>query len=203
VFASLFLAFYTDERSLVGSGFVMLYHVLKNNEGEQSKPAIISIILAIAAYLGTRFFMQSQLDMITPGDGLNIARIARDTRFGYFMLGLFTAYKGFWLFLIAGLFYIKGFWPRTIYIVTLFTLVVGGMCVFDFSRTYSYGFVGLLAVLYYLYKQGNQQDLNKLVVVLLITCLLYPIYDVHGEELFMTRSVIARYFEAHFLQLPQ
>jgi hypothetical protein len=93
VFISLFLAFYTDERSLIGSGFVMLYHVLQNQEGETNKPVIVSIILAIVAYLGTRFFMQSQLGMITPGDGINIANIAKSVRFSYFMLGIFTAFK--------------------------------------------------------------------------------------------------------------
>jgi hypothetical protein len=203
VFISLFLAFYTDERSLIGSGFVMLYHVLQNKEGEMNKPVIVSIILAIVAYLGTRFFMQSQLGMITPGDGINIANIAKSVRFSYFMLGIFTAFKSFWLILIAGLFYLKGFWPRAIYTITLLTIVAGGICVFDFSRSISYGFVGLLAVLFYLYKQGKPEDLNKLMVVLLITCLLNPIYDVHEAELFMTRSVIGRYFEAHFLQMPR
>lgn len=203
IFTSLFLAFYTDERTLVGSGFVMLYHVLQRRDGANNAPAILSIIAAIATYIGTRLYLQTQLGLVSPGDGINIANIAKETRFSYFMMGLFTAFKSFWLILIAGVFYLKGFWPRAIYTITLLTLVIGGMCVFDFSRSYSYGFVGLLAVLYYLYKQPEQQEnMNKLVLVLLITCLLNPVYDVHGEELFMTRSVIGRYFEAHFLQLP-
>jgi hypothetical protein len=204
VFASLFLAFYTDERTLVGSGFVMLYHVIRNQRGWVNKPVIISIILAIVAYGGTRFYMQTQLGMISPSDGINIGNIAKTVRFSYFMLGIFTAFKSFWIILVAGVFLLKGFWPKAIYIITLFTLLAGSVCVFDFSRSVSYGFIALIAVLYYLYKtQADTKELNKLVLILFITCLLNPIYDVHEEELFMTRSVIGRYFEAHYLQLPQ
>jgi hypothetical protein len=203
VFGSLFLAFYTDERALIGSGFVMLYHVLQVREGKRHRPAIISIVAAIVAYMATRFYMQAQWGMTTPSSDVTLATTTAHTYFSFIMLGIFTAFKSFWLIFILGLFYIKGFWPRTIYSITLLTVILGGISVFDFSRSISYGFVGLLAVLVYLYKeQSRTVVLNKLMLVLFITSFLNPAYDVHRHAVFLTRSVLSKYFDAKYTPMP-
>lgn len=203
IFASLFLAFYTDERALIGSGFVMLYHVMQSGPGRPNRPSIISVVAAIAIYLVTRLFMQTQMGMVTPSSDIRILNIATHTYFGFIMLGVFTAFKSFWLLFVLGLFYIKGFWPKTIYSITLLAIVVGGISVFDFSRSISYGFVGLLAVLFCLYKQqGQPTKLNKLLLVLFITSFLNPAYDVHRHEIFLSRSILGKYFETRYTEMP-
>lgn len=203
VFAGLFLAFYTDERALIGSGFVMLYHVLKNRESKQSTPAVYSVVAAILVYAASRFLLQHHFGMTTPSGDIRFLNIATHTYFGFILLGIFTAFKGFWVLLILGLFAFKGFWPRTIYWGTLLAVVLGGISVFDFSRSISYGFVGLLAVLYCLYKQPAQAGMmNKILVLLLAIGFLYPVYDVHRHEVFLTRSVFSKYFDARYRPMP-
>ncbi len=203
VFGSLFLAFYTDERAMIGSGFVMLYHVLQVQQGRQHKAAIISIVAAIFTYVATRLFMQFQLGMTTPSSDVHLLNTTAHTYFGFIVLGIYVTFKSFWLILVLGLFYIKGFWPKTIYIGTLFTIVLGGISVFDFSRSISYGFVGLLAVLFCLYKeQERARSLNKILLLLFMTSFLVPIYDVHRHDVYVNRSLLSKYFERMYSPLP-
>jgi hypothetical protein len=203
VFGSLFLAFYTDERALIGSGFVMLFHVLQTQRGKPGKPAIISIVAAIFIYFATRLFMQTQLGMMTPSGDINLTNTTTHTYFGFVILGVFTTFKSFWLIFILGLFYIKGFWPRSIYTITLLTVIVGGISVMDFSRSIAYGFVGLLAVLFCLYKeQVRAKNLNILMLILFFTSFINPAYDVHRHEVFLNRSILGKYLEPMYRKMP-
>jgi hypothetical protein len=203
VLASLFLAFYTDERALIGSGFVMLYHVLQNQQGNRQKPAIIAIVSAIALYIATRAFLQIHFGLAMPPGAVHTLTTPLHTYFGFILLGIFTAFKSFWLVFILGLFFIKGFWAKSIYCVTLLSIIIGGISVFDFSRSISYGFVGLLAVLFCLYSVKERVAvLNKFVLLLLATSFLYPAYDVHRHEVFFTRSVFSKYLETKYTPLP-
>jgi hypothetical protein len=202
VFAAVLLSFFTDERALIGSGFVLLYHVLQNRE-QQNRPSVIAVIAAVVAYAGLRVFLQWRFNMFTPSSDVHILTTAYHAYFGYLLLGIFTAFKAFWLVLILGLFLLRGFWPRAIYAGTLVLIVLGGISVFDFSRSISYGFVGLLAALMYLYRQKTQAMLlNKLLLVLLAVSFLYPVYDVHRHELFMTRSALSKYLETKYAPMP-
>ncbi|GAA4741649.1 hypothetical protein [Flavisolibacter ginsenosidimutans] len=202
VFAAVLLAFFTDERALIGSGFVLLCHVLQNR-GQKNRMAVVAVISAVVAYAALRFFLQWRFGLYTPSSDVHILNTAYHTYFGYLLLGAFTAFKAFWLVLILGLFLIRGFWPRTIYAGTLALVTLGGISVFDFSRSISYGFVGLLAVLLYLYRQRAQATaLNKLLLVLFAVSFLYPVYDVHRHELFITRSPLSKYLETKYTPMP-
>lgn len=203
VLLTLLLAFFTDERALIGSGFVMLYHVLQQQQTKRHRAAIISVLSAVVLYVAMRLFLHLHFGLFTPRGDVHLLTTPVHTYFGFILLGIFTAFKGFWVVLLLGLFVLKGFWPRVIYSGTLLAIVLGGVSVFDFSRSISYGFIGLLAVLFYLYKKEAQAvAMNKVLVLLLAVSFLYPVYDVHRHEVFITRTPFAKYFEARYQPMP-
>lgn len=204
VFAGLFLAFYTDERAIIGSGFVLLYYVLQQRLGKDHRAAIYAVFAAGVSYVISRLWLQHSTGMSTPVSDLRFAHVAQYTYFSFILLGVFVAFKSYWLLFGAGLFLFKGFWPRAIFIGTLLAVIVAGVSVLDFSRSISYGCMGLLAVLSFLYQtQKNTATLNKLLAVLFLTSFINPIYDVHRHDLNMTRSVIGRYLEMKFTKSPE
>ncbi len=203
IFGSLFLAYYTDERCIIGSGFVFLYHFVANKDLRPNYRAIVGIIIAVLAYGVTRYYLQSVLGMSTPKEGTGILTVFSNMKVSNILLGQFTAFKGCWLFLIIGMFYFKNKLHKLLYISVLIVIITGGMYVFDFSRTVAYGFVGLLLSLHQIYKNENATSaVNKLLLIVLFFNFINPLYDVHGEELFLSRSVIARFIEASVLKLP-
>lgn len=204
VFAGLLLAFFTDERAIIGSGFVLLYHVLQARREKAYKRNVITVVLTVGVYFGLRFLLQSQFEMTTPAGDIRFANIARHTYFPFIVLGVFTAFKSFWLLFLIGAFCIKGFWPRSIYLGTLLAVIAGGVSVFDFSRSVCYGFVGLLAVFHYLRHDTriSMASLNALLCVLIFTSMLNPLHDVHRNSVMLNRSFIGRYLEAKFTRSP-
>lgn len=198
VFAGLLLAFFTDERSVIGSGFVLLYHMVKDNGKKPDKLIIGTIISAVGIYVALRvLLLQSYFGLTIPHGDIAFSHIVQHTRFRFIVLGIFTAFKSFWLVLAIGIFYLKGFWSKAIFAGTLLAIVLAGISVFDFSRSISYGFVGLLVVLACLYQQHTKPFfLNATLFLLFATSIINPLYDVHGKVLLINRSLLEQYFDA-------
>lgn len=187
VFIAHMLGCFTDERTVLAGGFVMLFHLLQTPGQKKVTNAAIAPLAVILAYIPIRLFLQAHFGIKTAsgkGAGMSIIEIFAHSQFQYIVLGIFAAFKSFWLLLLLGLLVMKRMVHRFIYAGTLFFIVFIGVSVYDFSRSISYAFIGVLIVLFELRKQGEDLErLRKLMLVLLFTSWIIPFFSVRGQTI--------------------
>ncbi len=194
---SLFLACFTDERALIACGFVLLYHLLRSPKESKITGSVIAPFVVIPVYLGARFYLQYHFGLHTPhgpGTGVGIREVLSKNSWDTISLGIFSAFKSFWLILLLGVFYLKGRIARIIYAGTLLCIVGVGISVYDFSRSISYGFIGILIILFEMHKKEVEPaGFNKFVFLLFITSMLNPILSVRGYNVDISNPVFVKY----------
>lgn len=197
VMLSLILAFFTDERALVGSGFVFLIYVIMADDFDKKLgwKLMVSVLAAIPVYGIIRLLLGKFTGIYTVTTDIGFTATASVTPFGYFTLATFTAFKGYWLLFIMALFYLKGYKQYGVFIITTLTVILGGLTIFDFTRSISYGFIGILAILYrFTTAYENKQEMQKLLLVLFAVSALDPLYNIHWQELFISNPIMTKFY---------
>lgn len=194
VFFSLFLAFYTDERALVGSGFTFLFFLMVSEDDKRGQKPMIAVVTAILVYGLTRYMLMKFTGIHTVTSDISLKTTVTKTPFGYLTLATFTAFKAYWLLFIIVLFYLKGYKQYVVFIVCTLATIFGGLTIFDFARSISYGFIGMLAILYHLHRvYPDKRELNMLVLVLFFASMINPLFNVHWTELFISNPAISKF----------
>lgn len=188
VSAAVLLASFTDERALIASGVVLLYHWHEQGRMGMRHRLPATVLACAAAWvvyfvirwvLARYFGFQTHTDLV----GFSVLR-ANET---ILMWSLWMMFEGGWLlvlpFLVAP-FYQKKDPTQFFYLAGLLVIVTVGFCVFDVTRSLAYGFVLMFPALRYLAASIRPEQLGRILFVAATITLLQPMnFIMGGREL--------------------
>jgi hypothetical protein len=184
-----FAGAWTDERALVASSLVMLYHLqsapLHLNTAVRrffSGPCVATF-LAWLAYFAGRYYLVERLGLNADSGGVGFSVLAN--QLNNLPMGIWTGLEGAWILVVLGMI---GLWLRKDYLVlglqglAVTAVIVVAMSVMDITRSMAY----ILPVLFLSVKQLNETETKQTVRSLLFTAFLvsflWPSYYAGGKE---------------------
>lgn len=200
LFLPLTLAFWTDERALSASLILIIWDplLLKTNNKKQTIKSLISsvstltYVISIIGYIAVRLYLTHVYGLATPVGNENLVGPAvileNLKRFPFNILNL---YKAFWaLAFIGGIWSFKGKNPTIYYLFILqfLIVIVGGMCVTDFTRSLTYSFPSLLALILLLAKEYRTDQARATLLVLVLFSAFYPTLFYIGNDFFLVSN---------------
>ncbi|GHB51718.1 hypothetical protein GCM10007390_00340 [Persicitalea jodogahamensis] len=190
IFIFLQIAFFTDERALIGAGCVILWWTTKEALPNQHKdhtfgnflkkaftPRTWVVIAGVGVYFAFRSYIMDTYfphhTYSTVGEPVMFADAHRQGLGG----SLWFAFEGMWLILgIAGfvLYRTGRFWLLAALTVAFVMLLITGIFVHDINRDYGYGFPLLLIANLILARCIPPAEYRKLVFVSAFFCIVSP-----------------------------
>jgi hypothetical protein len=183
-----FLASWTDERALVASSLVLLFHILKDMDkgldlkiSSFLKPRPIALYLSWIAYFAIRIYLQKELHMYTPREGLGFDLFMK--RNHLMCVGIWTALEGGWLIMIfsfIALLKCKRNFFMLLFLLSIALIMSISFSVADITRSISYILPCLFIAIQVLARVDNHRDLRVYYMIAFITSLLWQNYYVNG-----------------------
>jgi hypothetical protein len=180
---AVFLAAWTDERGLIASSLVYLYHVHRRYDtgGDRISAffgaAPLGVVVSWLAYFATRFAVAQAYHIRTTADGANV-KVFID-QLNNLPIGCWTALEGGWLLVLAatiGLVKMRQFVFLAAYALALAIILAVSMSVFDVTRSMAYAFPAPFVALEVLRKTEDEDGLRILCVAASVLSLLWPSY---------------------------
>jgi len=203
---SIFLAGWNDERGLIGSSLVFVFHYvvfwLNNKQNNHARFTIYNFVLysmlAVIAgwviYLVSRFtyaqvFQVSALSV----DILHYLR----SNINWFPFGLWTAFEGGWFMVILAFAILMGqklYVPMLLSAGALIVVLVTALAVVDISRSMAYALPMIFVAIYILNRYIEQGVLRKVVCVSAVVAALWPMYYLEHSLLWITPLPLQPFF---------
>jgi hypothetical protein len=188
VFLMVLFACFTDERALVGSGFVMLWNLTRSaydtgNFGLRSlfltvfQNRNLAITAAWLTYLVVRVTASSLYFPDHHYSTIGTPVLFEQAHRNGLGSSLWGVFEGFWLLLLAAgaiLWTTKKNYLFTILTLSFLTLLTTGLFVHDIDRSLSYGFPILLTSFYILHKTATERSIHLVLFFCAIVCVLHP-----------------------------
>ncbi|TDB60875.1 hypothetical protein [Arundinibacter roseus] len=191
IFISMQGAFFTDERGVIASAYVVLWWVVqylfKKTASERSSlvtifqsaftPQVLAILAAMAAYVPFRSFIMNNYfpdhAYTTIGTPVLFADLHR------WGLGnsLWTSFEGMWLLMGAAvlvLYKTRNYWYAAACAFGFLILLVTGLLVHDVDRAFGYGFPFILIANRVLSYYVPRHEHRKLMFIIALICLISP-----------------------------
>jgi len=187
VFLAVFLAALTDERGLVASAFVLLYHLLEGpGVGHKRRwtmgTAVLAVVGAWAAYFACRAALAQSCGFRTSTAGIGPGTLLE--QIDALAWGLWSGLEGGWLvvaaFLVA-LLMARDVWRTVLYGGALLVLLLVAIMVTDITRSMAYGFVLLFPAMAWLACALPPERLRALLFFAALVSVLHPMYYTFGD----------------------
>jgi hypothetical protein len=165
----LFLAAWTDERALIASSFVLLFHARRGKTA--------ALIVAAAAYLGTRAYLtatHSDVDVSGIGFAIFLQQL------NVIPLAIWSGLGGAWILVAVGLialFREERYLAAAGFCGALAVMIVASLAVVDVTRSMAYCLPAVFVALTVL----NPKQIEKLSVIAAAISLLVPSYYLEGS----------------------
>lgn len=178
---TLFLAYYTDERSVFSSFLIVFYWQYRNHTQNQkkfflpSKQAYIMLI-TLLLYLVTRWILVNYFGFVNQFAGTNTLIYT----INYAGIAFWQAFEGFWFLIVLA---ILALYNQKKYAVALIFLILNalifsiGMSVMDITRSIAYVFPSIIISLYILKDYFEYHKLKQVMLICLLFCFMYPSYN--------------------------
>lgn len=189
-FCTSFLAAYSDERALIASALVFLFHWMEGHESplRRAKPTLTwpdrhawAVVAAWGAYFATRLYLAHFHGFKTGTSSIGPAMFIDNLT--WHCWGLWSGLEGMWLF-IAVVFYIIGRrsgWLMAVLCVGVFITLSGvSVLVTDTTRSIAYGAVFLFPAFILAHRHLPERTFKGLVVAAFLCSLLCPQYFTFG-----------------------
>lgn len=186
-------AFFTDERALIASPLILLWHVVAvgptNSSGRWS--AVWPCAGAVVLYLAARWWLSTYV-------GLRIADIpftAVLSSANLWPFGLWTGLEGLWLLVLAGslaLFIQRRYLMLTMFIASMIAVSFAAFCVIDITRSMAYLFPAVFVGLAIHRGMANVERVRGLLVAAVCLCLVPTYYAEGDRHILLYRSLPAR-----------
>ena len=201
------LSLFIDERSLFPGAMILIFQC-KN----QMHVSIIQIFAIIFAYLGIRVLLQQFYglnDVFHKSHDLILFGYIDKYNFNYFLIAIINCFKNLWLLPIYAIFILCRSKTLKLSINQILTIIGIGTCflfsffaataVYDFTRSFSYGFPFFLISIKYLYNESHVINnktvlpLSYLMVILIFCNLITETHFFHsGASLFNTVDILSK-----------
>lgn len=169
------MAFFNDERSLVGILPILMIKFFTSNKKERQLG--YSILVSVALYFGLRYFLQIYFHMRTPtgfdaGVGLGVLKV---NLWGVQYKWL-KCFEGFWMIIgFAG--YLLWKTNRNYFlafVLVLFAILVSSILIYDVDRSLTYGMGIIIFAIMVLCQNLNQEKIGEWIILALIISFLIP-----------------------------
>lgn len=195
-FAVLSFAYWTDERAVIASPLILLYHLLDRGGWQTLTPkqmlanyrTYIPYFATLGLYAVMRLVLQAEYDLHTPVGG------RADAGFSVFLdqlshipLAVVLAYEGSWLLIGAAAYVFltnRSYSLLASYLGILVIILVVSCCVWDVSRSVSYSFPALLIAFGLLANRYPIRYTRYVMLGILCFNLLIPTYKYHFHNFF-------------------
>ena len=181
--ALLFLAAWTDERALIASSFVFLLYAYKDAGIRRflaGKPA--AVVVAIAAYLGTRAYLASSHSYLHAASGVGLSVLSQQTN--VIPLAIWTGLGGSWILVVLGLlalFLKKRYLAAATFSAALVGMIVASLAVADVTRSMAYCLPAVFVALAALNSSEGVKQIEKLAAISGVISFLVPTYYLEGN----------------------
>lgn len=150
IFLFLSLSFWVDERSIICSGFVLIYWLLFPkfdwNFTLEKSSQVAAVVVSWIVYFMIRWYLSYRFDLSTPSESANFSYLLGKGTFINVMRSL-RSIEALWLIVIFSIFLsLKNkftFYSISVLMYWIFILTVA-LCVADTSRSMGYGIIGLV-----------------------------------------------------------
>jgi hypothetical protein len=187
IYFSAILAAFSDERTILPLIIIALYKFPKINFFNCYN---YSILLAI----GSRFFVGFifQLFPSIQNGGVILFDYVFHGNINYLFIGLYSAFKSFWLIILLYIYINQNFNLRNIGIViSMLGILIISVSVWDLTRSLCYGFPLLIISIIEIHKKFNSQTIMKLLGVMLMVNMISPDYSV-CDNIFCSQNFIIK-----------
>jgi hypothetical protein len=181
--AFLFLAAWTDERALIASSFVFLLYAYKNTGIRRfltGKPA--AVIVAAAAYLGTRAYLTATHSYILSTSGVGLSVLSQQTN--VIPLAIWTGLGGGWILVVFGLvtlFRQKHYLAFAAFCAALAGMIVASLAVADVTRSMAYCLPAVFVALAALSSSAEPKRIEGMAAISAAISFLVPTYYLEGN----------------------
>jgi len=169
---ALFVAAWTDERTLLAGPLVVVYAALRREPAR-----LIAIVAGGAGYAATRFWFANAYSLHTAFDGVGLAIFLKE--FNMVPLGIWTGLGGCWLIVAAGMWVLvarRRFAAALAFGLALCAVIGAALVVEDVTRSMAYTlpavFVGLIALM----ESEPPVAIERLAAASALICVLVPTY---------------------------
>jgi hypothetical protein len=186
---AVFLAAWTDERALLASSLVLLFHATRHGTNTKaifkslSTPVPASIFLAWLGYAGLRWHLSVRYGMATATGGIGVGIFKE--QINNLPLGIWSALEGLWI-LVLGAIIVLGLRKQWLCLaslcMTLALPLIASFCVADITRSAAYLFPGVFIVAGILADSERKAFLTRLVATAAVICVLWPSVYAGGKE---------------------
>jgi hypothetical protein len=186
---AIFLAAWTDERGLVASLFVFLFHAMSNEIKDRKtwrnylSPAPLAVIIGGIAYLVSRYLMATIFKLATPIGGIGLDLLFN--QFNQFPMGTWTALEGGWLLvLIATIILLQKRMYATLMlmVIGIFGIISISLSVIDITRSMAYMIPVLFVAIKAITGNEPQERIRQYLVSAGLISLLSANYYAGGEK---------------------
>lgn len=183
-----FIASFTDERALVASSLVMLYHVKDRSFAGLLKSLFNSkctaVIMAWMLYFGCRVYLSAKCGLKTDRSGVGLDLFAAQI---YNLLpGMWTGLEGFWLLIVfafAGLIAKREYAFLLLYITAISAITAAAMSVIDITRSMAYLFPSIF-IGFQILNTASERFLGNMIFCIWAISLLCPNFYACGDRSF-------------------
>ncbi len=181
--AFLFLAAWTDERALIASSFVFLLYAYQNSGIRRfltGKPA--AVIVAAAAYLGTRAYLTATHSYILSTSGVGLSVLAQ--QINVIPLAIWTGLGGGWILVALGLatlFRQKSYLAFAAFCAVLAGMMVASLAVADVTRSMAYCLPAVFVALAALSSSEEPKRIEGIAAISAAISFLVPTYYLEGN----------------------
>lgn len=199
VFISVFFSSWIDERALIASSLLFIWHYLFS----VSKRPAFAVVFAWVAYFIIRFYLAFYVGLKTHTAGM-FSIIVDQTNSA--PLGIFSGIEGFWVvvFLAFYILYIKRNWFNLLFILFPISIIIFvSLSVVDISRSMYYIFPIIFISLKILMENETPKQLINISSIVLLLSAIFPAYVVSGlgfvQWQYPLPLQLLRYFTAYLL----
>jgi len=174
-----FLAAWTDERSLLASVFVVLFAALRGN----GRMKLLAAPFGWVAYGATRWLLASQGSMAGTTGGVGWATLAQQAN--AIPLGLWSGLGGCWILIVAGI--ASAVLQKRYKLFAGLCAAVGlvmlaAAAITDITRTAAYAFPAVLVSVALLARGEPIESVEKLAAAAAVVSWIVPTYYVQGSQ---------------------
>lgn len=178
---ALFLAYFTDERSIFASFLILFYWQYKSHTQSNknfyipSKQAYI-IMLTLFLYLITRWILINYFGFKNQFAGTNTLFYT----INYAGIALWQAFEGFWLLVALAVYILwkqKKIGIALVFILLNLVIFLVGLSVMDITRSIAYVFPSILVSIFILKDSFDLHKLKQVMLICLLFCFMYPAHN--------------------------